>query len=96
MLPGTICANEVPKKIIVTSVVCQFNLPPGKFNPQAVQSCGLSNGRKQNYKTSAWSGRLAATDVTRLLQNFSRKLSELFGHRIGEAGFKGGVSNLFL
>lgn len=32
----------MPAKITVTSIVCQFNLPPVKFNPQAVQSCRAS------------------------------------------------------
>lgn len=32
----------MPTKITVTSIVCQFNLPPVKFNPQAVQSCRAS------------------------------------------------------
>lgn len=68
--PGKICANEVPNKITVTSVVCQFNLPPRKLNPQAVQSCTVSKRRKQNYKTSTQAGRMTAKDITMLLQDW--------------------------
>lgn len=41
-----ICPNEVPKKITLTSIVCQFNLPPRKFNLQAVQSGFPKGGNK--------------------------------------------------